>query len=233
MKPKDVLAHAKENGGKMLDLRFMDFPGLWQHFSVPINQLDEGSFEDGFGFDGSSIRGWQPINASDMLVCGSRNYPAPRNAADGIERKSKRGIVDTIKIDLRKRCSRLAGFSSPLVRPRLLVGALGVWRVRHHKPDRPRPHLGEHVNASAVVDGDAVLRKVRTLRHAVTLGSKQATWPCADMRTEVRTRRRRAVHCTTTLGAMGGRWRMEHAAPVVNSPRQTIGLRSASTARAE
>jgi glutamine synthetase len=68
MKPKDVLAFAKENGAKMLDLRFMDFPGLWQHFSVPIGQLDEGSFEDGFGFDASSIRGWQPINASDMLV---------------------------------------------------------------------------------------------------------------------------------------------------------------------
>jgi glutamine synthetase len=59
---------AKENGAKMVDMRFMDFPGLWQHFSVPVGELDESSFEDGFGFDGSSIRGWQPINASDMLV---------------------------------------------------------------------------------------------------------------------------------------------------------------------
>jgi len=59
---------AKENGAKLADLRFMDFPGLWQHFSVPISELDESSFEDGFGFDGSSIRGWQPIHASDMLV---------------------------------------------------------------------------------------------------------------------------------------------------------------------
>jgi glutamine synthetase len=41
---------------------------MWQHFTVPIGELTEGSFEDGFGFDGSSIRGWQPINASDMLV---------------------------------------------------------------------------------------------------------------------------------------------------------------------
>jgi glutamine synthetase len=46
----------------------MDFPGLWQHFSVPIAELEESSFEEGFGFDGSSIRGWQPIHASDMLV---------------------------------------------------------------------------------------------------------------------------------------------------------------------
>jgi glutamine synthetase len=68
MKPKEVLAFAKENGAKMLDMRFIDLPGVWQHFSVPINQLEEGNFEDGYGFDGSSIRGWQPINASDMLI---------------------------------------------------------------------------------------------------------------------------------------------------------------------
>ncbi len=68
MTPKDVLKMAKEKNVKIVDLRFMDFPGLWQHFSVPIGELGESNFEDGYGFDGSSIRGWQPINASDMLV---------------------------------------------------------------------------------------------------------------------------------------------------------------------
>jgi glutamine synthetase len=68
MTPKEVLSMAKENGAVVVDLRFMDFPGLWQHFTVPISELGESSFEDGFGFDGSSIRGWQPIHASDMLV---------------------------------------------------------------------------------------------------------------------------------------------------------------------
>ncbi|MEW5735687.1 MAG: type I glutamate--ammonia ligase [Thermodesulfobacteriota bacterium] len=68
MDGKKVLEFAKKNGAKMVDLRFMDFPGLWQHFTVPICQLGESNFEDGYGFDGSSIRGWQPINASDMLV---------------------------------------------------------------------------------------------------------------------------------------------------------------------
>jgi glutamine synthetase len=68
MTPKEVLEMAKENGAKVVDLRFMDFPGLWQHFTVPVSELEESSFEDGFGFDGSSIRGWQPIHASDMLV---------------------------------------------------------------------------------------------------------------------------------------------------------------------
>ncbi|MFZ7125140.1 MAG: type I glutamate--ammonia ligase [Desulfobacterales bacterium] len=68
MTPKDVLAFAKEKGARVLDIRFLDFPGVWQHFSVPISELAESNFEDGYGFDGSSIRGWQPINASDMLV---------------------------------------------------------------------------------------------------------------------------------------------------------------------
>ena len=68
MDPKEVIAYSKEQGVRIVDLKFMDFPGLWQHFSVPISQLDEQSFEEGYGFDGSSIRGWQPINASDMLV---------------------------------------------------------------------------------------------------------------------------------------------------------------------
>jgi glutamine synthetase len=68
MAHKEVLEFAKKNGAVMVDLKFMDFLGIWQHTSVPVQQLTEGSFEDGFGFDGSSIRGWQPINASDMLI---------------------------------------------------------------------------------------------------------------------------------------------------------------------
>jgi glutamine synthetase len=73
MTPKEVLEYAKKNKAKVVDIRFMDFPGIWQHFSVPLSELEESSFEDGFGFDGSSIRGWQPINASDMLVVPDAN----------------------------------------------------------------------------------------------------------------------------------------------------------------
>lgn len=68
MTPSDVLELVKKNDVKVIDIRFMDFPGVWQHFSVPISELNESSFEDGFGFDGSSIRGWQAIDNSDMLV---------------------------------------------------------------------------------------------------------------------------------------------------------------------
>src|SRR6266404_5010788 len=62
---KTVLEFAKKNGAKLLDLRFTDLPGLWQHVSYPINQLTEDSFEEGFGMDGSSIRGWAAINDRD------------------------------------------------------------------------------------------------------------------------------------------------------------------------
>jgi len=68
MTPKEVIEMAKENGVKVVDLRFMDLPGTWQHFTVPIRELTEESFEDGFGFDGSSIRGWRSIHESDMLI---------------------------------------------------------------------------------------------------------------------------------------------------------------------
>ena len=73
--PKEVLALCREKDVKAVDLRFMDFPGLWQHFTIPVDKLDEDVFEDGLGFDGSSIRGWQAINESDMLV-----VPQPETA---------------------------------------------------------------------------------------------------------------------------------------------------------
>jgi len=66
--PKDLLKFIESEGIEIVDLRFMDFPGLWQHFSVPSREISEDSFEAGLGFDGSSIRGWQAINESDMLV---------------------------------------------------------------------------------------------------------------------------------------------------------------------
>ena len=75
MTPKEVLALCREKDVKSVDLRFMDFPGLWQHFTIPVGKLDEDVFEDGLGFDGSSIRGWQAINESDMLV-----VPQPETA---------------------------------------------------------------------------------------------------------------------------------------------------------
>jgi len=66
--PKEFFEFAKEVGAKMLDLKFTDLLGTWQHCTFPIDELDESIFTEGLGFDGSSIRGWQAINVSDMLA---------------------------------------------------------------------------------------------------------------------------------------------------------------------
>ena len=73
--PSEVLEWANSEGVEIVDLRFCDLPGLMQHFSIPVNQLTADAFEDGYGFDGSSIRGFQEIQESDMLL-----FPDPNTA---------------------------------------------------------------------------------------------------------------------------------------------------------
>jgi glutamine synthetase len=67
-KPAEVLQRARAAGVKVVDVRFTDLFGSWQHFSVPLGELEEDAFEEGLGFDGSSIRGFQAIDESDMLL---------------------------------------------------------------------------------------------------------------------------------------------------------------------
>jgi glutamine synthetase len=66
--PKEVLALIRQREVTSVDLRFMDFPGVWQHFSIPADTLTEETFEEGIGFDGSSVVGWRAINEADLLV---------------------------------------------------------------------------------------------------------------------------------------------------------------------
>ena len=68
MRPQEVLEFAKKNDAKQLDLRFTDIPSLQHHVSYPISELEDDNFEEGFGMDGSSIRGWAAIHESDMLL---------------------------------------------------------------------------------------------------------------------------------------------------------------------
>jgi glutamine synthetase len=72
---KDVVEYAKKNNIKLFDFKFLDIPGTWQHFTTTFAEVDEKTFEEGLGFDGSSIRGWRAINSSDMLV-----IPDPKTA---------------------------------------------------------------------------------------------------------------------------------------------------------
>ena len=75
MTPKEVLAQIRQREVTTVDLRFMDFPGVWQHFAIPADALTEETFEEGIGFDGSSVVGWRAINEADMLV-----VPQPETA---------------------------------------------------------------------------------------------------------------------------------------------------------
>ncbi|PSP17170.1 MAG: type I glutamate--ammonia ligase [Cyanobacteria bacterium QS_8_64_29] len=73
--PQDVLKMIRDEGIKIIDLKFIDLPGIWQHFTIYHDQLEEDSFTDGILFDGSSIRGWKDINESDMAM-----VPDPKTA---------------------------------------------------------------------------------------------------------------------------------------------------------
>jgi glutamine synthetase len=104
-----VFKTIKDEEVKMIDFKFMDFPGQWQHFSVPVYQLQESSFDEGFGFDGSSIRGWKAINESDMLI-----IPDPTTAIidQFIEVKTLSlvcDVYDPITKERYERCPRSIG----------------------------------------------------------------------------------------------------------------------------
>ncbi|BDC52257.1 glutamine synthetase [Bryobacterales bacterium F-183] len=73
--PQEVLAYAKQHEVRQFDLRFTDLPGMQQHISYPISQLNEEMFEAGYGIDGSSVRGWAAINESDLIL-----IPDPKTA---------------------------------------------------------------------------------------------------------------------------------------------------------
>lgn len=68
MTAKNAIEFAKEKGARMVDLKFCDLMGTWQHFTISVSELNENVFEEGLGFDGSSIRGWRGIEESDMVV---------------------------------------------------------------------------------------------------------------------------------------------------------------------
>jgi glutamine synthetase len=70
---KQVLELAAREGVQLVDLKFIDWPGMWQHVTFPLHEIDESTFEEGLGFDGSSIRGWQSIHMSDMLIVPDPN----------------------------------------------------------------------------------------------------------------------------------------------------------------
>jgi glutamine synthetase len=169
MTPKEVVKFAKEKGVRIVDLRFIDLPGLWQHFSIPMSELNEGIFEDGLGFDGSSIRGFQTIDESDMLlipdsttaqmdpytavptmvlicnvkdpVTGKAYTRDPRYVAQKAEAYVKKGgLADTIFIGPELGVLLLRLHPlRPGLQPRLLLHRLRGGRLEHRQGRHRRP----------------------------------------------------------------------------------------------
>src|SRR6202162_4206574 len=74
--PREVIERAKAEGVEVVDVRFIDLPGTWQHFSLPLSELDADSFKEGLGFDGSSIRGFPAVDDGDMVLLPRHHPPA-------------------------------------------------------------------------------------------------------------------------------------------------------------
>jgi glutamine synthetase len=109
---QEVLALLKDQNIKMVDLKFIDMPGTWQHLTVYYDQLDESSFDSGVAFDGSSIRGWKAINESDMAM-----VPDPKTAwIDPFMQEPTLSMICTIKEprtgELYSRCPRAIAYKA-------------------------------------------------------------------------------------------------------------------------
>ncbi|MGF1495830.1 MAG: type I glutamate--ammonia ligase [Elainellaceae cyanobacterium] len=110
--PAEILKKVQDEGIQMIDLKFIDMPGTWQHLTVYHDQIDEDSFTDGVPFDGSSIRGWKAINESDMAM-----VPDPDSAwIDPFMEEPTLSLICTIKEprtgELYERCPRAIAYKA-------------------------------------------------------------------------------------------------------------------------
>ena len=133
-KPKDVIDFAKEQGAKFVDLKFIDLPGhLAAHPRSPSTRLNDDLFEEGIGFDGSSVRGWQPINASDMNMT-----PDPSTAARIDPFYAQKHAEHDLQ-DQRPRHRAGLRPRPALHRPEGREPRQGERHRRHHRTSAPRP----------------------------------------------------------------------------------------------
>ena len=126
----EVISFAKEHGCRLVDIKFIDLLGTWQHFTVTMSDFSEDVFEDGLGFDGSSIRGWKVINASDMLV-----MPDPKTAMiDPFNESPTLSLVGTIYDPITKetyeRCPR-----SVAIRAEAYLQGTGIGDTAYFGPE--------------------------------------------------------------------------------------------------
>ena len=182
MSPKEVLEFAKKNDAKQLDLRFTDIPSLQHHVSYPIAELDESSFEDGFGMDGSSIRGWAAINESDMLL-----IPDPGHRLHGPVRRNPHAgddgdVKDPITKQRYERDPRWIAQKAELYLKNSGIGRHGVFRrgsrVLHLRQHQLRPEPALRASTSSTPRRAAGTRAAGRTIWATGRATRKATSRC-------------------------------------------------------
>ena len=128
--PGAALEFGRTHGAKMVDLKFTDLLGTWQHVSLPLSAIDEADFEEGLGFDGSSIRGWKGIAESDMLLVPDADTAFIDPFMEEPTLSLLCGIVDPI--------SREAYDRDPRLIAKRAEAYLALDRDRRHRLLRPR-----------------------------------------------------------------------------------------------
>ena len=212
---KEFFAYAKKNQAEMVDLKFVDMLGSWQHCSFPDRHLDEGTFKEGLGFDGSSIRGWMGIHESDMMAVpdpatarldpffakptsassptSSIRSPEGFHARPAARRAEGRGAPEAIghrrHLLHRARAGVLHLRRGPLraePAPRLLRDRFGRRRVEH------RAHRGAEPRLQAELQGRLLSRSARPTRTttcAARWSTRCARSGSSSRRTTTRSRR--------------------------------------------
>ena len=180
--PNDVKKLVEDAKIEIIDLRFVDLPGVWQHFSLPARELSDDMFTDGLGFDGSSIRGYQQIQESDMLL-----IPDPETAfVDPVLQVPTLSMICNVldpvtreRVHPRPAAHRPEGRGLPEEhrhRRHQLLGARG--RVLHlrRRPLRPeRPRAATTSSTRSRASGTPAARRARTW--ATSCGTRRATSP--------------------------------------------------------
>ena len=139
--PEELLRYLRDEDVKFVDVRFCDLPGVMQHFNMPVESFDDSVITDGLAFDGSSIRGFQAIHESDMMllpdVATAFIDGARRDVVQRVGRARRLLAVRVLVVLVR--VSPSVGLLARRVAARLRAGRAPVAGIRPHRPDVPVP----------------------------------------------------------------------------------------------
>ena len=187
VEPRAALEWSRETRAAMVDLKFCDLLGTWQHVTLPIGSFDESAFDEGLGFDGSSIRGWQGIEESDMILMPDASTATPRSVhrgADALAPLRDRGARDARAVREGSAPRREAGRGVP-----------ALDRHRRHVLRRARVRV-LRLRRGLVHEHARTRRATRSTRPRATGTPATPASGTRSARSRATSRRRRTTRCT-------------------------------------